>query len=257
MTPLVHKLPANTRGHDYVVGSVLGDRRCLLCALSDIGFDTARDRLIATGNLVDCGPDSCGVIDLLDEPWFFSVRGVREERILSLIQHDRNPAAAVRQLGMGGSEWLAECTAAKLDHVSRALRRLPVAISVGRGPQQSVVLHGETPMGLDWVPGSEQNVELYLPARRHRIAAVHGRRRLMTAQRAARLGTRQPLSLTRIPGCALAVHARDEGQRGVVIGNQCYLPPLALTRRVWTLGPQLLEALSETEHGRQLALQTA
>ncbi|WP_395794146.1 hypothetical protein [Aquimonas sp.] len=254
---MVHKLPTNASGRDFVVGSILGERRRLSEALEIIGFDPDTDRLLATGNLLNCAQDCGGVLELLEEPWFFAVRGVREELLLSLLDHDDKPAKADQRGGSVGSEWIARLAPPQRAHLQDTLRRLPIAVTIGRGPQQCVVVHGETPMGLDWTPGSDHNAELYLDSCLHRIAAVHGRRRLMSAQRAARRGVLLAAGLVEVPGCALAVHARDESRRGAVIGNQCYLPSLVAVNRVWTLGRQLIESFSEIEHGRQLALPTA
>jgi hypothetical protein len=53
MTKPVLRLPANTRGRDFVVGDIHGTFYVLEQALAAVGFDPARDRVICVGDLID------------------------------------------------------------------------------------------------------------------------------------------------------------------------------------------------------------
>lgn len=72
----------NTLGTDYVVGDIHGQYEKLMTQLSQMSFDFRRDRLFSTGDLIDRGPHSERCIQLLEEPWFFSVIGNHEYHLL-------------------------------------------------------------------------------------------------------------------------------------------------------------------------------
>ncbi|BFT31162.1 metallophosphoesterase [Alteromonas sp. D210916BOD_24] len=68
----------NKLGSDYVVGDIHGQYKQLMHQLKEINFNFKTDRLFATGDLIDRGPDSEKCLMLLKEPWFFSVIGNHE-----------------------------------------------------------------------------------------------------------------------------------------------------------------------------------
>lgn len=78
----IQKLPANQYGRDFVVGDLHGCFSELFLLLKFVHFDFSKDRLFSVGDLIDRGPDSHNVLTLLDEPWFFSVRGNHEQMLL-------------------------------------------------------------------------------------------------------------------------------------------------------------------------------
>lgn len=242
--PVLH-LPANQHGSDFVVGPLLGEARRLRVALACEGFDPAHDRLFCTGNLVDIGPDSAGVAALIQEPWFFAVRGPREERFLSWHRECGSAAPQGRSPVGEGAEWVCALSDNDRERLATLLQRLPVAVCVGDPGKQWVIVHGETPAGLDWQPGSSTHAALYLHSPRHRIAAVHGRWRLLAALRARRHSLAPPASAARAQGCQLAVHSHETSRRGAVIGNQCFLPPFSRDHRIWPLGAGLIEQFDQ------------
>jgi Ca2+-binding RTX toxin-like protein len=78
----IQKLPTNTEGKDYIVGDLHGCYTLLDRLLSEIKFDLSKDRLFSVGDLADRGPDSLRCLQLLDEPWFYTVQGNHEEMLL-------------------------------------------------------------------------------------------------------------------------------------------------------------------------------
>ena len=78
----VKRFSENKLGMDYVVGDLHGHYDQLMADLQRIQFDFAKDRLFAVGDLGDRGEQSEKVIELLKEPWFFSVRGNHDQFIL-------------------------------------------------------------------------------------------------------------------------------------------------------------------------------
>jgi serine/threonine protein phosphatase 1 len=76
MSPRIQRIAANSRGRDFVIGDLHGCLDQLQLKLALVSFAPERgDRLFAVGDLVDRGPDSLGCLNLLREPWFFSVLG--------------------------------------------------------------------------------------------------------------------------------------------------------------------------------------
>ena len=69
----------NTKGEDYIVSDIHGMYYKLLNKLDSFGFDFSKDRLFSVGDIIDRGPDSLKCVELLNEPWFFTVRGNHEQ----------------------------------------------------------------------------------------------------------------------------------------------------------------------------------
>lgn len=65
-----------------IVGDVHGQKSALEDILDKIHFDKTKDHLILTGDLINKGPDSAGVVDLAIELGAHAVRGNHEDRVL-------------------------------------------------------------------------------------------------------------------------------------------------------------------------------
>lgn len=152
---LIKRHEPNSCGRDFVVGDLHGCRAALDQALAIVGFDPEADRLFAVGDLGDRGPDSAGCFALLDEPFFYPVRGNHDQMIVDLFAaHDAgNEGAkvnAVRQLiANGARNWLMdsfltgdgvpECIRVRAER----FRALPHLRVIGEGAQRFHVVHAE------------------------------------------------------------------------------------------------------------------
>jgi hypothetical protein len=76
---MIKRLPANTRGRDFVCGDIHGSYSCVEAFLRGVSFDKNIDRLICAGDLVDRGPENEKCVELLYEPWFHATKGNHEE----------------------------------------------------------------------------------------------------------------------------------------------------------------------------------
>ena len=59
----------------YICGDIHGMYDLLMYKLNEINFNFTTDILYCTGDLVDRGPDSYKVLQLIKEPWFKTVLG--------------------------------------------------------------------------------------------------------------------------------------------------------------------------------------
>ncbi|QGX91237.1 serine/threonine protein phosphatase [Tatumella sp. TA1] len=85
----------------FAVGDVHGCYTLLMNRLDEIGFDTNLDLLVSVGDLIDRGPENIECLDLINMPWFASVRGNHEQMMLDAID---NPGST-RHWTMNGGDW--------------------------------------------------------------------------------------------------------------------------------------------------------
>jgi serine/threonine protein phosphatase 1 len=131
---------SNIHGQDYVVGDVHSDYERLTDLLPVIKFDVAVDRLFSVGDLIDRGPDSLKCLEILNEPWFFSVLGNHEEM---LINATKNPTEEMDLWVQNGGEWGLELVPSALAHCAAVVTKLPLVITVGEGASRFNVFHAE------------------------------------------------------------------------------------------------------------------
>lgn len=150
--PLIRRcelLPPNTSGRDFVVGDLHGQRRELERQLEAVRFDTARDRLLSVGDLVDRGPDSLATLALVTEPWFHAVLGNHEFDLmhrLGLLPGDKGARRVARVAG----DWVDAASAKERRQLGELAERLlgrPLMLHVG-DELPFFVLHGDfAPLG--------------------------------------------------------------------------------------------------------------
>ena len=139
------RLPENAAGRDIVVGDLHGCRDVLFRLLDRAQFDPSVDRVIATGDLIDRGPDSPGCLELLKESWFHSVMGNHEQSLIDDLRFvqdcscDRDAILTLLEshLNTMSSGWLASPLAGRddwrawVDETAFMLRSLPHILVVG------------------------------------------------------------------------------------------------------------------------------
>ncbi|MBV1776574.1 metallophosphoesterase [Burkholderiaceae bacterium DAT-1] len=133
--PRVAFVPHNAVGRDFIVGDLHGCRHELFELLGRVGFrPEAGDRLFATGDLIDRGPDSPGCLALLRQPWFFTVIGNHEQMILRAL--DEGDANMMAMSAANGGSWAVPWIMRKdpvLMRIAAELRTLPNVLVVGPG----------------------------------------------------------------------------------------------------------------------------
>lgn len=135
------------KGRMFVCGDIHGCLDALMAKLDELGFDKSTDHLYALGDLVDRGPDSMGVLALLDEWWFDSIQGNHE--VLMLEAYKGDPDAVGMHVVNGGA-WFAMLTSVERGEAVSRVRDLPVAMTVTTPTGRKIgLVHADMP-GADW-----------------------------------------------------------------------------------------------------------
>lgn len=202
------KLNENKRGRDFVVGDLHGCYEELMSKLEDHGFDSAIDRLISVGDLIDRGPDSFRCLSLTNEPWFYCVWGNHEALMLDALSN--RPGSPEFQFWMqNGGEWALGHDLDELHQMVLELaKRTPLAIEVPYGTKCVGVIHAEVPDD-DW-----QSLSLAL-APKEAQRAIWGRTTISSIQ--------SGLEPSRVTGIDYTIFGHTPVREAVAIANRLYL----------------------------------
>jgi serine/threonine protein phosphatase 1 len=137
--PSVMRLGQNYAGRDFVVGDIHAHARRMMMALWEIGFDPVYDRLICVGDLVDRGSETEEILELLREPWFFSVMGNHDDFAV------RVPSGKidVERYIKGGGEWNMRQSPEQQQRFADAFRDLPFVIEVETAKGVVGIVHAD------------------------------------------------------------------------------------------------------------------
>ncbi|QUM76198.1 metallophosphoesterase [Moritella sp. 24] len=139
----IHKnIPINHKGQDFFVGDIHGEYDLLLATLAQCQFNFECDRLFSVGDIIDRGADSIACLELLNEPWFYAVRGNHEEMLLA---DEASELARIHR--NAGGEWFFQCTAeeqAKLRLLIEA--HCPIAFTIESQYGSIGVCHANAPV---------------------------------------------------------------------------------------------------------------
>jgi serine/threonine protein phosphatase 1 len=138
----------NENGNDYIIGDLHGHLSLIEEAMENVSFDKNQDRLFSTGDLIDRGPGSADCLQLIFEPWFYSVRGNHEQMMIDAIVHGDS---RMMELWMfNGGSWfhdhnlnLMKCLA------EEAEKKMPYWIELQSGNNKIGIVHAEPPS--DWM----------------------------------------------------------------------------------------------------------
>lgn len=137
-------IPKNKTGRDFVVGDIHGHFDLLMEELSYSGFDPKRDRVFSVGDLIDRGPASLKCLELLDKPWFYTVRGNHEQMMIDWATGDSFPTWQ-RNYGV----WTAALEPSEISMWISRLEHLPIAMTIEVNDSTVGICHAE-PCGHDW-----------------------------------------------------------------------------------------------------------
>lgn len=144
---MIQYFSLNRLGRDFVIGDIHGRMALLKQALRRVHFNPEADRLFAVGDLINKGDDSFEVVLLLEQPWFFAIRGNHEQNLLDCFEQPENTQALNRQCEKGGN-WIHQHSELEQKKVYQLLKALPVALEVEAKNGFVGLVHGEVPMSL-------------------------------------------------------------------------------------------------------------
>lgn len=143
--------PINKVGRDFVVGDIHGEYKKFIDKLAEVNFDKSVDRMFSVGDLVDRGPESELCLKLVDEEWFYSVKGNHEDMMVGgLLENDNS---MLFNWYRNGGNWArdSELTHDQLQDLARKARDLPTAINVYCHDGKMIgICHAQPPKSYDW-----------------------------------------------------------------------------------------------------------
>ncbi|WP_291370590.1 MULTISPECIES: metallophosphoesterase [unclassified Acinetobacter] len=126
------------KGKVYAVGDIHGCYNLLMNRLNEIGFDFENDLLVAVGDLVDRGIQNEECVNLIDQPWFTSVKGNHEDLV---IMGDINRSYYNCHIENGG-EWFYELDYQVQREIIEKLKMLPIALEINYKGRKFGFVHG-------------------------------------------------------------------------------------------------------------------
>ena len=134
-------LPENTKGRDFFVGDLHGCYDLLMHHLNLINFDFFADRMISVGDLTDRGPSSEECVQLINESWFYAVRGNHEDMCIGV---HRGGWPEGNYIGNGG-QWFTNLRdqGSRQERVVQLMEQLPLLIEVPHKGKMIGVLHAD------------------------------------------------------------------------------------------------------------------
>ncbi|WP_428819992.1 metallophosphoesterase [Microbulbifer sp. MCCC 1A16149] len=131
----------NPSGRDFVVGDVHGHLNQLQSQLEDVDFSPGLDRLFFLGDIIDRGPDSSALIQLIDNHTYFSVLGNHEAMMIAAHQ---NPDAVNLHQSNGG-EWFYRLSDKAQEAIVDKVCSWPWAIELDTYAQRVGLIHADVP----------------------------------------------------------------------------------------------------------------
>lgn len=142
---MIKHFKANKFGRDFVIGDLHGRKDLLDIFLDQIDFQPKIDRCFSVGDLIDRGPQSFECLQLILEPWFFSVKGNHEQ----LIEDWMTGGPTGRWWFRNGGDWFNNLSQEDKNIVTKllpTLQELPWLITVDNlDGSKFHIVHAELP----------------------------------------------------------------------------------------------------------------
>lgn len=142
----------NEQGTDYVLGDIHGRFDLVYESLKEVDFDVNKDRLFCVGDLIDRRPYSKHVVDFLNLPFVYAIRGNHEDMLLDY--YEKNPEASDEDfyyIGMrNGMTWFLENNQIERKQILDCLSDLPLVIEIESDRGLIGLVHADVPKNLSW-----------------------------------------------------------------------------------------------------------
>lgn len=144
MTPLYKKFGCNAYpGRDIIAGDLHGTLDKFMEALAAAKFNAAvGDRLFLVGDLVDRGPQSFAMLDLLNMPGVHAVRGNHEQMAIDWVAGSYDDKQ--NYIANGGG-WFLALTRREQVAFAKKFAALPIAIELDTESGLVGIVHAECP----------------------------------------------------------------------------------------------------------------
>ena len=138
---IYRKISQNLTGRDFVVGDVHGHLQQLQNQLDALAFDPASDRLFCLGDLVDRGPDSAALLDMIDQKTVFSILGNHEAMMIAGFENEQD----VQLHYANGGEWFYDLNRSEQSRLVDKVRQWPWAMQIDTGHGTVGLIHADVP----------------------------------------------------------------------------------------------------------------
>lgn len=151
---MFQRVNANSKGRDFVVGDLHGQKNMLDALLKLVEFSKSKDRLFALGDLVDRGPDGAKLLQMVaGEHWFNSLRGNHE---VMFVEADRNWKVKMTW-SRHSNEWANKIPSRMLETLRGIAKDLPMAMELSTDDGRKVgLVHAEVKAGKAWIDVEER-----------------------------------------------------------------------------------------------------
>lgn len=148
LNSLFHPLYVNRRGRDFVVGDVHGHKDLLEALLASVVFNPTCDRLIALGDLIDRGPNSRTVLEMVrDLPWLHSLRGNHDVMFRGSI----DDWAIERVWRRNGGKWADSMSKQDLRELASIVDGMPLSMTLDLADGRKIgLVHAELHVNHPW-----------------------------------------------------------------------------------------------------------
>ncbi|MNK14272.1 Serine/threonine-protein phosphatase 1 [compost metagenome] len=142
-TNFYQEFDENLEGRDFVVSDLHGCYDEFTKFLDHLSFDMSKDRMFCCGDLVDRGPKSMQCLQLLNQHWFYSVRGNHEQMMIESLIHHKDSDFWRKNGGEWGYPVGKQDRQDIVSYVEMVEPYLPYIITVGDGTNRFNIVHAE------------------------------------------------------------------------------------------------------------------
>lgn len=143
----VLQLEENKMGRDFVVGDIHGLAGLLIFLMRQHEFDKTKDRVICVGDVIDRGPQSVEMINLLKSDYIYCVMGNHEQIMVDVLRHK---AMNKHSWLMEGGDWHIGLGDDLIEQLLQTVEKLPYLIEFKSGNKKFGVVHAQPVLKLSW-----------------------------------------------------------------------------------------------------------
>lgn len=149
--PPIQYFELNQLGKDYVIGDVHGRYDLVYEALAKVKFNEKYDRLFCVGDLIDRGVYSEHVLEFLNLPFVYAIRGNHEDILLELYQDTIPSEEKIAYYGQQiGLTWWLSVPNDKRMQILEKIKQLPLVMEITTYRGSVGLLHGDVDDNLTW-----------------------------------------------------------------------------------------------------------